>query len=283
MLHIVQVVFAGLAEMPRIFLDQAAAESAYVEHVKKCWKQSYSAYCERNGVGTDCFASAQAFLDTLDLSEKSRINYWVVNAVDAGLEKMENLERLKQRRENTENLVKRVEQRSAAFREGLTGLLDDMAQLRDNFDLDASPAEARAAEPEGDTGLTPSMAEQDTPEESAAIYATKEWKALVGSIMNMCGGNRSEFSPLSRSDWRQAVYSDLTSLEYWNWVAEEINTYKEKAEKAKYSLVEDPDSPGHYKIRTPQGTVGEASFYSEWEAWCHAGMHLSKEPTAAVE
>jgi len=282
MLHIVQVVFAGMAEKPRIFLDRAGAESAYVEHVKKCWKQSYSAYCESNGAGMDIFASAEAFLDTLDLSEKNRINYWVVNPEDSGVEKMEYLDRLKQRRENIENLVNRMEGRSAALRDELTGFLEDIAQLTDNFDLEAPPAEAQVAEPQGDAGLSPSVAEQEKPVESAERYTAKEWKAFVGSIMNMCGGNRCDYPALPRSDWRQEVYGDLTTLEYWDWVATKINTYREKAEKAGYAVIEDPDSPGHYKIRTPEGNVGEASFYSEWEAWCHAGMQLPPEPAAAV-
>lgn len=282
MLHIVQVVFAGKAETPQVFLDQAGAESAYVDQVKKHWKQSYSAYCGDHGVGTDSFASAKAFLETLGLAEKSRINYWVVNPDDAGLDKMKHLEWTEQRREKIDSLVKQVEQKSAMVKEGLTGLLDDLAQLTECFGAsDGPPAEVQAVGAEGETAPSPSVAKQQEPEEDAEKYTTNEWKIFVGSIMNMCGGSRGECSLLPRPDWRQDVYSNATSLEYWDWVAAKMKKYREEAEKADYTVIEDPDSPGHYKIRTLEGTVAETSFYSEWEAWCHAGMNLSEEPAAA--
>jgi hypothetical protein len=272
MLHIVQVVFAGMAETPKVFLEPEGAESAFVEQVKKCWKQSYSAYCDQNGVGMDSFASAKAFLETLDLSEKNRINCWVVNPEDAGLDRTKQLKWIEQRRDTIDNLVKRVERSSAAVREGLTGLQDDLAQLRDCFDdIEGLPAEVEPAGPKGDAALSPPVPEQEEPAET---YATKEWKIYAGTIMNMYGGSRSEFPLLSRYDWRQDVYSNATSLEYWDWVAAIIKKYREKAEKADYTVIKDADSPGHYKISTPQGAVEETSYYSEWEAWCHAGMDL---------
>ena len=66
MLHIVQVVFAGRAETPQVFLDQPEAEAAYVAQVNRCWKQSYAAYCDRSGIAAGRFASAKAFLETLE-------------------------------------------------------------------------------------------------------------------------------------------------------------------------------------------------------------------------
>jgi hypothetical protein len=300
MLHIVQVVFAGVSDTPQVFLDQAKAESAFVEQVKKTWKQSYPVHCEASGVEIDAIASAKSFLETLDLSEKSRINYWVVGPEDADLAGMlRELAEFRQRQENVGKLVRQVDQKSSAIRDRLTGLLDDIAKLSGHFeDTGASPNEIPGGWPGLPGGLpfaagpafgstpTPAPASTPTPAsvpakcveegECAEIYTTKEWKNFVGMIMNTSGGNRSEFSLLPRTDWRQAVYSDETHLEYWDWAAEMIHKYKEVAAKAGYAVVEDQDSPGHYRFRIPEGTVDETSFYSEWEAWCYAGMQLAQ-------
>ncbi len=298
MLHIVQVVFAGVAETPQVFLDPAKAESAFVEQVKKIWKQSYPAHCEASGVEIDAIASARSFLETLDLSEKSRINYWTVSPDDGDLGGMfKELAEFRQRQEEIGKLVRQVDQKSSAVRDRLAGLLDDIAKLSGNFeDTGATPNENPGSLPEIPGGLpfasgspfapTPPRppASPPTPDpvpakcveegECAEIYTTKEWKNFVGMIMNTSGGNRSEFSLLPRTDWRQAVYSDDTHLEYWDWAAEMIHKYKEVAAKAGYAVVEDQESPGHYRFRIPEGTVDETSFYSEWEAWCYAGMQL---------
>lgn len=281
MLHIVQVVFAGRAETPQVFLDQAGAESAYVDQVKTCWKQSYSTYCDQNGIDIDSLSSARAFLDTLDQSEKSQINYWVVNPVDAPPEKLKELQWMAQRRETIGHRLKKTVESSAAIRDGLNGLLDDLAQLSDCLgDSEPLPAGVQPAAPEIDTA--PASAEkprepvkpEDVEEEPAEHYTSKEWKTFVASIMNTYGGSRSACSLLPRPVWRQEVYSDATSLEYWDWVGDRIKRYRKKAENAGYAIIEDPGSPGHYKVKTPEGTVEETSFYSEWEAWCHAGMNL---------
>jgi len=282
MLHVIQVVFAGRAEQPRIFLDQAGAESAYVEQVKNSWKQSYFAYCEQNGVGADSFASAKAFLDTLDLSEKSQINYWVMIPEDAESDTMKQLEGIARHREHIDNLVRQVEQRSGVVREGLSGLLEDLGRLTECFgEADSSPAEVQAVEPKSASAPSPPTAEPLETDGPAEKYKTKEWKTFVGSVMNVCGGNRNECSLFSRHDWRQSVYSDATSLEYWDWVAAKIDRYREKAENAGYTVISDPDSPGAFKIKSPDGTVGETSFYSELDAWCHAGLNLA-EPASTL-
>ncbi len=85
MVHIVQVVMWGVAETPQLFADESKARAAYVECAKKHWGQRYAAYCEHHGLSSDTFDSAQGFVDTLDVSEKSRIHYWTVNADELGL------------------------------------------------------------------------------------------------------------------------------------------------------------------------------------------------------
>ena len=276
MLHIVQVVFAGVAATPQVFLDQAAAESAFVEQVKGSWRQSYSAYCEGSDAAMDAFASARAFLDTLDLSEKGRINYWTVSPEGGRPDTLQDLAGLRQLRENIGKLVKQVETRSAAVRDELSGLLEDIAQLSGTVgEVDAPAAAVQPVAPEGSTAPAPAPAQKTERVEDAEKYATKEWKSFVGFIMNLSGGSRSDFPLLPRPDWRQEVYSDLTELEYWEWVAVKIDKYKEAAEKAGYSVIADPASPGHYKFKTPDGTVAEPSFISDWEAWCYAGMEVA--------
>ncbi|HEY5975963.1 MAG TPA: hypothetical protein VIU41_14610 [Geobacteraceae bacterium] len=278
MLHIVQVVLSGSAEIPKLFIDEAKAESAYVECAKEYWAQSYSAYCERHGVSWDCFSSAKAFIKTFDLAEKSTINYWIITPEDTGLGNLNLMgaESITKRREDILRLAKETEQTSRAVKEGLTGLLGKMADLADHVtSLDVLlAAERYVAGPEGDTGLPSPILPQEEPEEVDERYSTPEWKSYVQSIKNMCGGGWSEFHLFNRHDWRQDVYSNATSFEYWEWAAAKIDTCITKAENAGYSVVEDSDYPGAYRFKTPDGVVSEISFNTEEEAWCHASLHF---------
>jgi len=279
MLHIVQVVLSGSAEIPKLFFDEAKAESAYVECAKEYWGQSYPAYCDRNGVSRDCFSSAKAFFKTFDLADKSRINYWIVKPEETGLDKLNLLllgpESIKERREHILRLTKEVEQTSLAVKEGLTVLLDKIADLADNVDsLDGMfTDEQYVGRPEGDSVLPSSLLPQEEPEEIDEKYKTPEWKKYVESVKNMCGGSSGEFRLFTRHDWRQDVYSNLTSFEYWEWVAAKIDTCTGKAEKAGYSVVEDSDQPGQYKFKTPDAIWSKISCNTEEEAWCHACLH----------
>ena len=279
MLHIVQVVLSGSAEIPKLFFDEAKAESAYVECAKEYWGQSYPAYCDRNGVSRDCFSSAKAFFKTFDLADKSRINYWIVKPEETGLDKLNLLllgpESIKERREHILRLTKEVEQTSLAVKEGLTVLLDKIADLADNVDsLDGMFTDDQyVGRPEGDSVLPSSLLPQEEPEEIDEKYKTPEWKKYVESVKNMCGGSSGEFRLFTRHDWRQDVYSNLTSFEYWEWVAAKIDTCTGKAEKAGYSVVEDSDQPGQYKFKTPDAIWSKISCNTEEEAWCHACLH----------
>jgi len=280
MLHIVQVVLSGSAETPQAYRDEVAAQAAFVHCAKKYWAQSYAAYCERNGLDSDCFSSAQAFVATFDLADRSRIHYWSVTPEDAvtggssGL--LPGLEALKERRERIERLVRDVEQASGEVREGLTELLATIAEL-------TGDVPAVAARPVGETDTPRSLSPTEptaaptaapAPQPSAEMYNTREWKEYVESIRNMCGGSRSEYHLFTRHDWRQAVYSEQTPFEYWEWVAVTIDHYIEKAQQAGYSVVPDPDAPGRYRFMTPEGGVSDISTDTEGEAWCRAGLHL---------
>jgi hypothetical protein len=238
MLHIVQVVLSGIAEIPKLLFDEARAESAYVECAKEYWAQSYSAYCEQNGVSSDCFSSAKAFIETFDSAEKSKINYWIVKPEDIGLDKL--------------NLI-------------LLGT-ESIKECREHI--------LQPGSPQGDAGLPSSILPQEEPEEIDQKYKTPEWNEYVEFIKNISGGGRSEFRLFTRNDWRQDVYGNSTTFDYWEWVAAKIDNCIEKAQNAGYSVFEDSDHPGQYKFKTPDGIVSEISCDTQGEAWCHAGLHL---------
>jgi hypothetical protein len=223
MLHIVQVVLSGIAEIPKFLFDEARAESAYVECAKEYWAQSYSAYCERNAVSRDCFSSAKAFVKTFDSAEKSNINYWIVKLDSLGL---------------------------------------------------PSTDDQHVGRPESVPGLLSSILPQKEPDDIDEKFKTPEWGKYVESVKNMFGGVSSEFRSFTRHDWRQDVYSNSTTFEYWGWVAAKIDNCIGKAQNAGYSVFEDSDHPGQYKFKTPDGIWGEISFNTEGEAWFHAGLHF---------
>ena len=285
MLHIVQVILSGIAEIPKVFFDEVKAESVYVECVKAYWAQSYAAYCDRNGVNPDCFSSATTFIKTLDLVDKSRINYWIVQPEDSGLEKLNlllDLEKINEKRVHILRLTTEVKQASHAVKEGLTEFLDKITNLADNvnsFNLLLTEGQSVGGS-EGDSGLTFSVLPQEEPEDIEEKYKTPEWKKYVESVKNMCG-SWGEFRLFTRHDWRQDVYGNLTSFEYWEWVAAKIDTCIGKAENAGYSVIEDSSQPGHYKFKTPDGSVSEISCNTEEEAWCQASLHSDGEKMGA--
>ena len=307
MLHMVQVVLSGSAETPRVFMDEAQAHAAFVAAARKYWAQSYAAYCERTGVDAERFSSAQAFVASFDLAERSRIHYWNVTPEDAGTgatQLLPGVALLMERREQIQRLVQEVEQASGIVREGLTELLDIVAgctgeeppvtvqpsspddrNVPGRFASVELPAEELAPAAPATVGqeapgrlATASLPAEEpartVPQPSDEQYNTKEWRNYVNSIMGMCGGSRSEYHLFNRYDWRQAVYSNETAFEYWDWVAATIDEHIEQAQKAGYAIIDDPDKPGHYRFRTPAGEVSDISTEAEGEAWCRAGLHL---------
>ncbi len=278
MLYIVQVVMWGVAETPQLFLDEGKARSFYAECAKKYWEQRYSAYCEHQGVSGDCFASAQAFVDTIDVSEKSTINYWTVNPEEAGLGGSK-APQCPPDPEGFGHFTKEI----FAIKEGLARLLEDVSKLTDRLaSKDVSPLAVQAVDEPEKTALSPLAAPQEKPEPEPGTYITPEWKTFVGTVKRSCSGGRNEFHLLPRDDWRQDVYSNRTSLEYWDWSANKIMRYKEKAKNANYSVIEDPDSPGCYTFTNREGIASEECCDSEWEAWCAAGLHLEAYCRAAA-
>ncbi len=266
MLHVVQVVMWGVAEKPRFFPNEAEARAAYVASAVKQWGQRYTAYCEHHGVGDDSFEAAQAFVKTIDVSEKSTFNYWTFDPKEAGLGDAHTGPGPEEFRQVAVGI--------GTVREGLTRLLADVSHLAERCArVDVPPVEAEAVSGPATAGPPPSAAPEAAQEGDPATYATPEWKTYAGTIRRVCCGSRNQSDLLPRDDWRQDVYGSRTSLEYWDWVADRIMRYKEKAQNAGYAVMEDPDAQGWYRFADREGIPSEDRYDSEWEAWCAAGLH----------
>jgi hypothetical protein len=59
---------------------------------------------------------------------------------------------------------------------------------------------------------------------------------------------------------------------FWDWVADRIVKYKERAKNAGYTVFEGPEAGG-YRFKSREGLESEESFGSEWEVWCAAGLY----------
>ena len=207
-------------------------------------------------------------MNSIDVSEKSTINFWTFKPEEVGLGDAKTCgPEPEEYRQIAEGMV--------AVKEGLTRLLDDVSTLTDRCArLGGAPMEARPAAGPEKTALPPSAAPEEETESAPETYTTPEWKTFVGTIMRLCSGSRNEFSLLPRDGWRQDVYSNRTNLEYCDWIADRIKRYKEKAKNAGCSVMEDPSAPGCYRFTNREGIASEESYDSEWEAWCAAGLHL---------
>jgi hypothetical protein len=200
----------------------------------------------------------------LDVSEKSTVNYWAFN-----------LEALASDLKKGLTVAKGEEFAAgiAAVREGLTRLLEDVSRLADSV---AGPGAASAESP------IPGGAEKEVPtppvlqreESDPEKYRTTEWQNFAATIKRLCCGSRNDCYLLPKDAWRQDVYSNRTSLEYWDWVADRFERYREMATEAGCSVAEDVAAPGGYRFASLEGVTSEGIYGSEWEAWCAAGLHL---------
>jgi hypothetical protein len=279
MLYIVQIVVSGVAEIPKLFSDEIRAQVAFVEYTKEFWAQSYPLYCERNAVSKDSFSSAKAFLTSFDLADRNRINYWIVRPEDTGLGTLghaaSGMDSSAEQREHIQRLTREAKQTTLVVKEELTLLLDKLAALTDNVTcLDSLLTDENNSEaPEDDSEVTFAIIPSEELEEIDEQYTTPEWKFYVSSVRNLCGGSWSEFPLFTRHDWRQDVYGNYTSLEYWEWVAIKIDTCTKMAKKAGYSVIAESDQAGQYRFISADGFESELSWSSQEEAWCHAAFH----------
>jgi hypothetical protein len=279
MLHIVQVVLSGGVEVPQVFVEQSQAEAAFVACAKQYWKQSYASFCEKAGSDADSYATAQAFVASFDLAERSRIHVWSVPLETAGADDLEHLlpgvAVLQKQREQIQRLVDEVAQAAGVVREGITEVLGVIAGMPAAAEpaTDKQPPTVERNQPGRLKSVAPPTV-PSTPQTARTELDSEKRKAYVGSIMIMCGGNRSEYKLFTRSDWRKAVYDNEATLEYWGWVTAQIDAHIEKAQQAGYSVIDDSEQSGCYWFQTPDGVVSETPCKAEGEAWCRAGLHL---------
>ncbi|HJV34030.1 hypothetical protein [Geomonas sp.] len=268
MLHIVQVVKWGVAETPQIFTVETKAQAAYVESADKQWDQRYQAYCEHHGLKKEAFTAARAFVKSIDVSEKSTVNFWSLPFQELGQDDA-------QRSARAEEESRRLAVEIVAIKEGLTQLLQDVSKLADGYARhDSAPMDAQGSEQPAASTSPPPPAAQQKQESDPDKYTTKEWSVFVADIRRLCSGSKNECSLLPRGAWRNDVYSNATSLEYWDWVADRMEYYKERAKAAGYSVNTEFDSPDYLKFANKEGDASEESYPSEWEAWCAAGLYL---------
>lgn len=272
MLHIVQVVMWGVAEQPLLFSNEEKARAAYVDCTRRVWTQRYAAYCEHHGLVDGSFMSAQAFLHTIDSSEKSTIHLWT--AAPEGSEP-----------DAAQTNIRDLRQMAAgidAVKEGLTRLLADVTQLAEQCGRsDTLPVVAGSDEGAEATGTSPAEGADVEAESPTESYSTPEWREFVALIQRYFSNSRNQSTLLPRDDWRQDVYSHLTSLEYWDWVADRTKRFRDEAEKAGYAVAAEEGVLGCYRFVNQEGTGSEDRYGSEWEAWCAAGISL-KAPGSSV-
>jgi hypothetical protein len=262
MLHIVQVVMWGVAEQPLLFSSEEKARAAYVDCVRKAWTQRYDAYCEHHGLDGGSFMSAQAFVHTIDTSEKSAVHLWT--ATPEGTE-------LDAPQPGTEG-IRQVAEGINAVQDWLTRLLAEVAHLADRCArMDAAAGSCEVAET---VVSPPATGMEEITEASPETRATAEWQNFVAQIQRSFSNSRNQATLLPRDDWRQDVYSHHTSLEYWDWVADRTKRYRDEAEKAGYAVMAEEGVLGCYRFANRDGIGSEDHYGSEWEAWCAAGLHL---------
>jgi len=263
MLHVIQVVMWGAAEAPLIYGDAGQAHAAYVDCVRTRWGQRYGAYCEHHGADGDSFTTAGAFIRTVDVSEKSTVHYWQVSPQgEAGPAGQPDGRTLRQ-----------VGAGIDAVRDGLTRLLAEVTELAEQCGrADAVPAAAASCEAAGTQ--PPSPAEPAAAEVSPEDRMTPEWREFVALIQRYFSNSRNQATLLPRDDWRQDVYSHLTSLEYWDWVADRTKRFRDEAEKAGYTVAAEEGVLGCFRFANRDGIGSDECYRSEWEAWCAAALHL---------
>ncbi|MEJ2199793.1 MAG: hypothetical protein P8X63_02070 [Desulfuromonadaceae bacterium] len=106
---------------------------------------------------------------------------------------------------------------------------------------------------------------------------TPEWGKMVMEISGQIGGMRNEHKYFTKQDWRHDIYSNLTSLEYLDWVAVKVDQCITEAKQVGYSLERDLNEFGRFFFQTPAGQQSAKSYGSETTAWCEAFLHNRSE------
>lgn len=271
MFYVIQMIDSGIISPPQIFNSQDKARTAFSNLVREHAGETFSRYCAVNGLEAESFAAARAFAmeDTrLDVS----FSYWELASETNGTNG-ESLAPAGVGRESalkvaaeTQQQVLGVQSELRILGEKLTAMSQELIRFQNLFGEDRAVAvlDATIGPEETSPPDEPGLAEK---------YQTSDWQAFVQSLIQMCGGNWGEFPLLSRQDWRQAVYSNQSSLPYWDWAAISIDRAIEKARTSGYAVEEDDAQFGYYYYRTPAGERSSTLHELEDLAWCEAGLH----------
>ncbi|MBW2519780.1 MAG: hypothetical protein JRD88_05430 [Deltaproteobacteria bacterium] len=274
MLYIIQKITSGQAEPPKVFADQNSARAAFTDLVHQTSAADFHTYCTRQHADPDSFATALAFAEN-ENTQGAYCCYWELAVEAAGAAHTQQL--AEQNSASALQSVTEVQQHVLAVQTELHGLsekLSDMSQelLRLHKQLSNDQEQVDSTGASG-AGKRPDL----VPDEQDEKYQTAEWRDFVQSLIQMCGGNRGEFPLLSRHDWRQAIYDNQTTLEYWDWVAIAIDVSIERARANGYSIEEDNAQKGHFAFLAPSGERSSILYEMEDLAWCAAGLHAKQQ------
>lgn len=274
MLYIIQMIASETVDPPRVFTDQTSAQTAYIALIREHRETSFAQYCTNNETDPDSFATAKAFADTL-CAEDILFCYWELD-IDTNVADSKQLPLSSQNREpvlkaaaETQQWVWSAQTKLRTLSEKLTDMNQELTRLQTLLDVDREGAGSDEAP------VTPELP-KPPPAAMDEKYQTAEWQDFVQSLIRMFGGNWSEFPLLPRDDWRQAIYGNHTSLQYWEWTAITIDQLINRAKTNGYAVEEDSEQSGHFTYLTPTGKGSSTLYDLEDLAWCAAGLHASQ-------
>jgi len=276
-LYLVQIIESGTAAPPRVFADQTCARKTFTALVRKHCAAEFAKYCAGQEADPESFATAKAFADSRGGEDVCcHCHYWELD-LEADRVAAEQLPLAIQSREpvlkaaaETQQQVLGVQTELRGLAEKLTGMSQELLRLQNLLGDDGQGAGS-------DEASGAPEVPQPAPDALDEKYRTAEWQDFVQSLIRMCGGNWGEFPLLSRPDWRHAVYSNHTTLQYWEWVAITIDQSIERARTNGYTVEEDGEKSGHFAYLTPAGERSSTLFELEDLAWCAAGLHAAQE------
>jgi len=274
MLYIVQVIVSGIAAPPRVFADRSCGEKAFIALIREHCAVAFAEYCSAQGADPESFTTARAFADARS-GEKVCFAYWEL-MIEADGEAAKPVQLSLQSREPVLKAATEAQQQVLAVQtdlrglaEKLTGMSQELIHLQNLLGAEGEETDADEASGAAEVSKPAQVALDEK-------YLTAEWQDFVQSLIRMCGGNWGEFPLLSRQDWRHAVYSNHTTLQYWEWVAITIDQAIETARTAGYTVEEDGEQSGHFAYLTPTGERSSTLYEMEDLAWCAAGLHAAQ-------
>ncbi len=279
MLYIVQMITSGTASHPKAFANQAQAQKAFTDLVREHCEEGFAEYCARIGADPASFSTAKAFADAGSRGELT-VHYWELSLEEEEEKTIRSQQPSPSRKPvlkaaaETQQQVLGVQAELRGLTEKLAGMSQELIRLQDLLGDESDEAAEVSDAPE---------LSQPEPEPLDDKYQTAEWQDFVQSLIQMCGGNFGEFPLISRQDWRHAVYSNQTTLQYWEWVAMTIDQSIERAKAGGYAVEADREQAGHFAYLTPTGERSSTLYELEDLAWCAAGLHAAQEDGANDE